>query len=319
MSLQHLTDNGSKIRMAMFKDLGLGILSWKAHETLRGSLTSYQNTADFLDLFGKRLIFFSDILEADRELAREFGWQVNGGVNQGIAGGMKRLAESLDTPYVILLQNDNPLVVGTEFAKKHLEGALELLRSEVAHVVRLQHRWRVGEGFCLVDRYCRYYPIRHASPEWQPEFHEVGPQGFPESTKKRFLRSLRPIKARRLVGSSIFIEESPEKFFPEDIHRTRTLSGEEFLVVRSRALEFSDQCVMMRRSFFLDVLMKYVDAHPSRSRTPNGFQAPEICLAGGWWRRKNFKVAQGTGLFTHCRIDGSFRPEHHAYEPKDAV
>ena len=39
--------------------IGLGILSWNAHETLIKSLQSYPS--DFLDFFDEKIIYFSDI------------------------------------------------------------------------------------------------------------------------------------------------------------------------------------------------------------------------------------------------------------------
>lgn len=300
--------------LPLFPELGIGILSWRAHDTLRCSLESYRRTPGFLDLFGERVIFFSDLSEADHKIAHEFGWRATGGENRGIAAGMRRLAEQFSTPYVILLQNDNPLVEELPFCEAHLRAALDLLDGSAVNLVRLRHRWHVGEGFSDVAKYIRYHPIVDASPHWIPSYHGVSRAQFPDDLKKRFFRAFRPIKTRRLIGRSVFIENAPDVLFPKDISRV-SAGGDDFFVISSRVLEFSDQCVMMEKRFFLNVLMDYVDKHPS-SRTLNGFQVPEMCLDGGWWRRQAFKVAQGTGIFSHARVDGSFRREHPGYEPE---
>lgn len=293
--------------MSTKPSLGIGILSWRAHDTLQASLRSYAGHG-LLDLFDKRLIYFSDISETDKAIAEAFGWAYAGGKNAGIAGGMEALARALDTDYVLLLQNDNPVVVGLDFAEKHLQEAIALLESGKADLVRMRHRWQVGESFACARKYLRYFPAVQPDPHFLPSEHGLAPQAFPDTLSKRVRRLLRPVKAARLHGRSIFVEAFPEKLYPEHIQR----SGD-FLIVDSSILHFTDQCLLVRRTFFLDVLMDYTNKHPS-SRRPNGFQAPEICINGPWWRKKHYKIAQGEGLFTHDRKDGSFRPEHHAFE-----
>ncbi len=105
------------------------------------------------------------------------------------------------------------------------------------------------------------------------------------------------------------MERAPETLYPGEIAREGA-----FHLVSARVLQFSDQCLLVSRRAFLDVIMAHVDANPS-SRRPNGFQAPEICINGPWWRRSGFTIAQGRGVFTHARVDGSFRVGHKAYEP----
>lgn len=70
-----------------------------AHDTLQKSLDSYP--ADFLDQFDQNLIYFSDISEEDKNIAHSYNWSFNGGPNEGIAAGMKHLAKSMNTDYVL--------------------------------------------------------------------------------------------------------------------------------------------------------------------------------------------------------------------------
>ena len=64
--------------------------------------------------------------------------------------------------------------------------------------------------------------------------------------------------------------------------------------------------------------MPFVRANPSK-RTSNGFQSPERPLNCGWWRKQEFRIGVGRGVFTHKRLDGSWRPKHHAYEPEGSA
>ena len=286
----------------MNKKIGIGILSWKAHETLRKSLVSYRDNG-FLDMFDLKLIYFSDISEEDKAIAKEFGWDYAGGPNEGIAGGMKRLAENMDTDYVLLLQNDNPIIEDAAFAKNHILEAVRLMEEGKADLARLRHRWRVGEGFADVAKYIRYYKPQKIAAEFDAKDHHMDTIGYCHG-KRLINRILKQHNVDRFKGRSVFIEENPEQIHPDFIRKE-----EGFYIIDSAAIDFTDQCLLISRDKWLNIFMPYVDANPS-SRAPNGFQAPETCINSPWWRNNHFKVLQGQGLFTHARYDGSFRHEH---------
>lgn len=286
--------------------IGLGMLSWKAHETLRGTLETYR-AEGFFDLFEDKVIYFSDISDEDREIAEHYGCRAVGGRNQGIAVGSENLAKVIESEHILIVQNDNPLVESCEFAHKHLGQALELLNSGQADLVRMRHRWQVGEGFMDIPKYLRYYPLSELHPSFCASQYLPDEALQADSVAKKLRRILRAGRAHQMKGRSVFVEKYPEILHPQVIKRYA-----EFLIVDSSALNFSDQCFMTSKKFFLDELMTYVNANPS-TRTLNGFQVPEICLNSPWWRSQHFKIAQGRGLFSHGRHDGSFRPGHHAY------
>ena len=289
------------------KTIGLGILSWKAHETLRKSLQSYPQ--EFLDGFDQTLIYFSDISDDDKALAKEFGWDYAGGPNEGIAGGMKHLAENLHTDYVLLLQNDNPLCEDVKFALSHIRKAIEMLEEGKATLARMRHRWKVGEGFADAVKYLKYYDAHNVADDFIIEEHKKLVLKR-SSFKKAVRRLLKPKNAKRFQGRSIFVEQNPEKLYPDVIKRDG-----DFLIVDSAVLDFTDQCLLISREKWLDVFVPYVDANPVSTRSSNGFQAPELCInKGAWWRDSHFKILQGIGCFTHARYDGSFRKNHHTQQ-----
>jgi hypothetical protein len=129
-------------------------------------------------------------------------------------------------------------------------------------------------------------------------------------------RLLRPGKARNLRGRAIYLEQKPEDVHPGCI--TRLEGEDECFLTDSRFLNWTNQSVITTRRFFLDTVMAYVRAHPS-NRTSNGFQSPERPLNNAWWRRQRFRIGVGRGLFTHRRLDGSWRPNHQAYEVPDSA
>ena len=288
--------------------IGIGILSWRAHETLIQSLDSYA-TNGFLDMFDEKIIYFSDITNTDIEIARRYGWNYCGGPNAGIAAGMKRLGENMTSAHIVLLQNDNPICEDKEFTINHISAAQTLLDNGEADIVRLRHRWKVGEGFADVNKYLDYYPVKNVSPHFIVEEHSEDSARFVDSFKKRIKRILRPVKTRKLCGRSIFIEDAPQDIYPSVIKKIN-----DFLIVDSCVLNFSDQCLMIKRSTWLDVFCAYVDAHQDSGRSSNGFPAPETSINGKWWRKSHFRIAQGRGVFTHARHDGSFRAGHRGFE-----
>lgn len=285
--------------------IGIGILSWKAHDTLVNSLQSY--SLDFLEFFDKRLIYFSDISDKDKAIAREYGWDFAGGPNEGIAGGMKRLAENLDTDYVLLLQNDNPLIEDWLTATRHVQRAVNMLSNGKADLARMRHRWQVGEGFADVTKYLKYFPLFRMDKQFDPDHHDEKKLNFRDSIEKKLLRLFRIPKAHRLKGRSVFIEKFPNDLFPKYIKREG-----QFFIIDSAVLDFTDQCLLISRDLWLNVFVPFIEANPASTRSSNGFQAPELCInKSKWWRKSHFKILQGQGIFTHARYDGSFRPEHH--------
>ncbi len=287
--------------------IGLGILSWRSHKTLTQTLDSYERES-FFSLFDQQLLYFNGICPEDRQLAQSRGLDFEGGENCGIARGMEMLAQSLRTDYVLLLQNDCPLVESLEESTSQLAEAVDLLERGTVQIMRMRHRFAVGEGFSSVKKYLEYYSCVEAHPEFRLDEHPVSNDDLTPTLTKTIKRLLRPKKARRLSGRSIYLEQNPERLFSDQIQRT----GDTF-VVDSEAINFTDQSFLVSRKFFLETLMEYIQTHPS-SRTLNGYQVPEICLNCDWWRRQHFQVGQARGLFTHNRFDGSFRREHSAYE-----
>ena len=287
------------------KSVGIGVLSWNAHETLQKALNSYPE--EFLGQFDQKHIYFSDISDTDKQIANHYNWDYSGGPNKGIAAGMKHLAENLHTDYILLLQNDNPLCERPDFARKHIKDAISLIEDGHADLARMRHRWKVGEAFTCVRKYLEYHDVKNISPQYIPAEHEY-PDPSPKPLKKAIMRVLKNHNTNRFKGRCIYIENNPEEIYPEFISKNG-----DFLIADSCVLDFTDQCLLISRDKWLNTFVPYVEKHPS-SRAPNGFQAPEICINRAWWRKNHFKILQGTGLFTHARYDGSFRPEHHTNE-----
>ena len=257
----------------------IGVLSYHAVKTLCQTMESYKRGA-IESCANECCVFFNAMTEADSELCARYGWRCAGSPeNLGLLGGMDALARTLTGDYLLMLQNDCPLVEDAAFTRRFLSEAIELLASGQADIVRCRSRAHPGQGFADARKYARYY-----GAGWRP-----------------FLRRLfRPQKARRMIGRAPYAIPNAEQRFPDHIKRRGS-----FLVVDSSVINFTDQPFLISRPLMLR-LLDWAKAHPKK-RTLNGFQVLELNLNSPWWREQHFKVAVGEGLFTHARLDGGFR------------
>lgn len=266
--------------------VGLGLLSWKSHVTLRTTLTALKK-AGLLSCFEDCAIVFQECSRDDLDLAEEFGIRpVALAENTGIQFGMKHVAEALDTEFVLHVENDCLLTQTGEEAIRQFEVARSSLKAGDAHVYRFicgtDHR-RTGDG---PRKYARFHGGSSAS-------------GLPLDPLLRMgRRVLRPGKSRRMCGNAVYFDEHPEERFPQYIERL----GTDHFVVDSAAINWINRSIMYPRSWFLDAIIPYAEANPC-SRLTNGTSNLEREMNCDWWRDQHFKVGILPGVFAHNRLD----------------
>ncbi|MBP5791648.1 MAG: hypothetical protein J6W80_05280 [Kiritimatiellae bacterium] len=273
--------------------ISLGLLSWRAHETLVKTLSTYSQLREMVD---EAVIYFNDITDSDREIAAKYGFRAAGsGANLGILGGTLGLARELKGDYVLLVQNDNPVNVPAEVLKERLGNAVALLDSGEAAMVRLRDRF--DPSFSDECKYLKMYP---------------GEDGK-DSIALKLRRILRPLKARRMAGRAPAALKRPDLRHPAIF----TLARGTF-ITDSRFTNYSDQPFIAPRPLVME-LLEYADANKEGTRTLNGRYVPEIVINGPDWRRRKLKVAISEGIFAHARYDDSFRPGNAGYNPAISV
>lgn len=281
------------VGQAFAKTVGMAILSWKSPKTVRASLQTYLDN-NLLSLFDDVVLCFQEIDDEDRALAEESGIRCVGTEkNTGIQGGFRLAWESLNTDYIIVMENDCPLYVDHAEAAKQLRESLDLLTSGQIDAMRLRSRFRPGEQFRAASIYSRFWKVRDIDPRW----NNTEKLDNSLSIVKLFRRLFRPSKAVRMLGRSLFIERHPEKIFPKYIQRPL----ENVFIVDSEALPWTNQTTLTSR-YFLGKLLDYADSNP-RSRKVNGFQDLEKPLNSTFWRESHFKIGVQLGIFTHQRLD----------------
>lgn len=261
--------------------VGFGILSWRDRASLENAFESYRQ-AELFSLFDETHVFFSEQSDEDHALAKRFGVASSGAAqNLGILGGFEALASALGTEYIVLVENDCPLVEGFHEAKAQIDAGLKLLEAGEVEVVRLRSLREPGELFNTVDKYKR--------------LHGSGAGAM-------MRRLMRPKKAKALAGIAPYVEEQPHLKFPDQILLTdeATALGPVYKV-DTRYLNWTNQSIMMERSFFLDQVIEYSKTARTTRRV-NGFRNLEIEMNSAFWRDNDWHVAVPGGLFTHKRV-----------------
>lgn len=265
----------------MINDLSLAIITWRNFEKLELTLKSYQDGGLF-DAISDCILVSQETSEAERSIAKQYGLRlVENPKNLGIEGAWRCALSNIKNNFCLVLENDCPLIESREATFKELNCAKELLKSGTADVVRLRSRKAPGAKFYNIEKYSRYYETDLKSSDLKTKL------------TKQLRRCLRPFKAKRLSGSSVYALNQPEKYHK----RIKKIQNNTYLVPSS-ILNWTNQSVMINKDFMMDTLLERVKTHPS-SRALNGFQDIERSLNSRWWRRSNFWIAVTSGLFTH--------------------
>lgn len=272
--------------------IGIAVLSWRSPETIRNTLGTYLQN-DFLTLFKDVVLCFQEVSDPDRVLAEQLGIRYVGkDQNDGIMGGFRFAYENLKTEYVIILENDCLLRENREDSHRCLSECLDLLRRGQADLARVRSRYHPGPPVGHAGPYSKFYEIEEQAKGWA----ESEPLSTSSPLVKRLRRWVRPFKARKWIGRSVYIEERPELKHPQYIGKI----GDTF-VVDSAVLPWTNQPTLISQTL-LGELLDYADAHPS-SRTVNGFQDFEKNLNCAYWKNKHYRIAVPHGIFSHQRLD----------------
>jgi hypothetical protein len=107
----------------------------------------------------------------------------------------------------------------------------------------------------------------------------------------------RPVKAKKLIGTSIYSIQNPEIRHPKFIKKL----SNEFYLVSSSVLNWSNLAILVDRDTYLRAIIKKAENTQSTNNI-NGFKNIEIELNSLWWREKEFNILMAPGLFKHNRL-----------------
>ena len=254
----------------------IGILSWKGYESLYNSLKSYEKYG-LNSLTNSKFLCLPEYSSKGIELAKKFGYKpILFKKNIGILHGFKNLALNMPNGPLLLLENDLLLVENRKTTFSVLEKSIEHLYKYNAAQVRLRSIHDPGEPFHSLNKYNNYWGC-----------------GFLK-TLKRFLR---PKKAKKLIGTGIYIEEAPHLKFSKHISKIENNS----YLVKSEIMNWSNLAILVDKKFYLKVIIKEAEMTDSKKKI-NGFKNIEIELNKNWWRDKGWNLIITNGIFKHLRI-----------------
>lgn len=269
--------------------VSVGVLSYKAQETLSHALTLHQES-DLIQNAGEFFVYFNAISAGDEVLAQKAGVAFSGAYeNMGIHGGFRAIAERARLPYVLILENDIIPLDGADVTPCVNACVADMLKHNI-RIFSLRSRGAPGEG-APWSKYLCCFPVRNP----------IGPH-IPRQAAPRLRRlgmRLRHGRLDKFRGRALYVEKAPHIAQPEAIRR---LPSGNFLT-DSRFQNWSNQALLVERSFFLDVICRRVEQHPD-PRLVNGHQDIERAINSWWWRRQREAMGHAAvGVFTHLRLD----------------
>lgn len=260
------------------KTIGLSILSWRGAETLDNSLKSYDK-AGLFDVFDDAQVFLPDPDPAVREVVAKYPIRaVEHGENLGIMGNLNEAAQTIFSDYLLMLENDCPLISKLETVEEYLSRALDIMDNEAVVAARFRSVSNPGEPILPG-------PIKYAKLYEPGIINDV----------KRFLR---PSKVKRLSGYAAYLGQDAMNRHSEYFDNL----GNGFVLIDNKIGNWTNQSALVRRRQFLEELIPAAKASHTK-RGANGLPNLEIEMnRSPIWRNSGWKTLLTPGLFTHERV-----------------
>lgn len=257
--------------------VGLSILSWRGAESLKSSLGSYAN-ANLFSLFDETQVFLPDPDDDVVRVCEEHPLNIRTmPQNLGIMENMRQAAKAISTDYVLMLENDCPLIESHEIAKERLETAIRILSNGDAMMARFRSLTSPGQAFTGLSKY------QHL---------------FDGSIQSKITRILRPSKVRRLAGYAVYDGGNSPERHPNLIQATQ----HDVFLIDAAAMPWTNQSILINRELFLNKIIPMAEGIKT-NRGANKLPNLEIELnKSKAWRNSGWKIVCGPGLFTHERI-----------------
>ena len=254
----------------------IGILSWKGYDSLENSLNSYKKNG-LSNMTNHKYLCLPEYTEEGIKIAKKYNYKpILARENLGILGGFKKLAEEMPKGPILLLENDLELIENRNETFFQLQKSIRLMNKHRLIQVRLRSRKNPGEPFVGLRKYKNYWS---------------------DNIISKIKRILRPLKARKLIGTSVYCLENPDKIHYDFIKKI--CNG--FYIVPSSILTWANLAILVDRDVYLEKIIKKAEQTKSKKNI-NGFKNIEIELNNSWWRKKKFKILITPGLFKHNRL-----------------
>lgn len=269
------------------KTVGLVVFSYKAPLTLSATFDSYRKSG-FLDFFDDVCIFFIGQNKDDERVARENGARfVLCDEEEGFMGALKEMGAHVDTDYILWAEYDCKIWGRLTQAAlyEQLKAALDVLERDAADLVRLRHSWLGNPSVSAAALYSYYYEVEQLASHWR----NSEPLSEAPGWVKWMRRMMNPLRSKRWIGRSVYVEENPHLIYPQYIHKDGSI-----YIVDSEVFQWSNQPSLFSREFLLNGREK-LERLKGDGRTSSSFARS---INSGRWRRSHYRVGVAPGIFT---------------------
>ena len=265
-----------------FDDIGVCILSWKGYDSLQNAPMTYQEHG-FISMFAQFKVLLPEGTNEGIEICKKFNVEpVVFEENLGILGGFEAMGNALTTKYGIFLENDLPLYENAVETFRQINDARSAFENgDIIHAT-FKHRDNPNTLDALIAKTSRYYPRENAASL--------------ERIMANMRRALRPKKALKLVGATVYYRKDAQELCPQYIKKCENGA----FIIDAKVLNWSNMAFMINREFFLEKIINFAKEANTKRRI-NGFKNLEIEMNSTYWKNSNWKTMVHQGLFKHER------------------
>lgn len=257
------------------QDVTIGILCWKSPQTITNTLKSYKDNGLFDRV--KSMIYIQEISDKYRDIAKNHGVETILGTeeNVGMVRAFVDLVEATQTKYFIFAECDFELVHDKDTTDRVLKESIRLMEEEGVDLVRLRDREKPGEPLGSLD----ILPVKG---------EELQTFTFEENY---------PFKLE-----TVMFLKNPEKSFP-GLFTIVEYGSRWYTCDANKCAPWSNNIFITTVQFLKDRVLPLLAQRPgvnANGKNDDLFTKLEGYLMGNL---RDYKIAQGPGLFTHNRLD----------------
>lgn len=257
------------------QDITIAILCWKSPETITNTLRSYKDNGLFEMV--KSMIYIQEISDKYRDIAKDHGVETILGneENVGMVRAFVEMIEATQTKYFIFAECDFELVHDRDTTDRVLKETLRLMEEEGVDLVRLRDKENPGEPLGSKDM----IPVK--GDELQNYKFEAN----------------YPFKLE-----TVMFLNNPEKAFP-GLFTIVDYGSRWYTCDANKCAPWSNNIFITTVKFLKDRVVPLLAERPgvnANGKNDDLFTKLESYLMG---HLRDYKVAQGPGLFTHNRLD----------------
>ena len=243
--------------------ISIGILGWNSNNSsLPNTLFSYLRN-EFFDVTDDITIFFQELKEEDKKLAKYFNLNYIGdSENVGIAKAFNALVNNAKHENFLILEHDWYLQENAETVFKRIKSSIKLLDDEY-DCIKMRSMTRPGFTDFSVIRYLDN-PLEYFDEELQLPYPHL--------------------------LDTCHVYKDIHKMYPEMIEQIH--DGDcMYYTSSSRYGNYTNNPCIYKTKFFKEILERFLGDVDSLEG-----------LISRWWAHQNYKVAHSEGLFTHFDV-----------------